>query len=103
MTTTQEPQPSNIDPRLLLRLLKALGVPVKAKVLKQACSKAGQDLPQQVSSVDWLQQVLVEAQLKGVQPVQLGWRRFDQRLLPALVCHEASGIWLSIWIQRPSI
>ncbi|MES9905618.1 MAG: ATP-binding cassette domain-containing protein [Sedimenticola sp.] len=91
MTTTQEPQPSNIDPRLLLRLLKALGVPIKAKVLKQACSKAGQDLPQQVSSVDWLQQVLVEAQLKGVQPVQLGWRRFDQRLLPALVCHE--GVW----------
>jgi len=92
MATIQEAdqQPTTMDARLLQQLLDRLGVAVDANVLQQACDKATLSLPQ-VKPVDWLHHVLVETQLKGVQPVQLGWRRFDQRLLPVLVYHE--GVW----------
>ncbi|ORP13404.1 hypothetical protein B7943_12715, partial [Vibrio cholerae] len=39
----------------------------------------------------WLRQVLIQAGLKNLAPVQLAWRRLDQRRLPALVC--AQGEW----------
>ncbi len=80
---------ASMDARLLHQLLSRLHVPVKEYRIKQACDKV-QGALQQLRPVDWIQQVFLEAQVKGVQPIQLGWRRFDQRLLPALVQYENS-------------
>ena len=35
--------------------------------------------------VEWLRSLALQAQLKGFSVLQLGWRRFDQRRLPAMV------------------
>lgn len=78
-------------PALLLhRLLQQLGVRADLAELQGACAKAVQHLPD-VQPVDQARTILTHAQLKGVQPVQLVWRRFDLRRLPALVAHE--GAW----------
>ncbi|MDQ6992375.1 MAG: ATP-binding cassette domain-containing protein [Mariprofundus sp.] len=71
----------------LLQLLQKLAVPVSSNLYQQACEKVPSELLQQ-RPVDWVQHLLTEAGIKGVQPIQLGWRRFDQRLLPALVYHN---------------
>ena len=90
MTEGEKEHPKVIDSRLIGRLLTKLGVLVDGEVLKRACEKTEGSLPD-VRPVDFVQHVLVETQLKGVHPLQLGWRRFDQRLLPVLLCHE--GEW----------
>lgn len=76
---------------LVHRLLQQLGVVCAPEVLEEACAKAAEHLPQAVQPVEALRQTLVLAQVKGVQPIQLAWRRFDPRRLPALVRHE--GAW----------
>lgn len=75
---------------LLHKLLETLGVRNKLPELQAICTKAEQSLPN-VQPVDQARHILTQAQLKGVQPIQLAWRRFDQRRLPALVLHE--GAW----------
>jgi len=74
---------------LLHRLLLQLDIRADLHVLQAACAKAEKDLPA-VQPVDQARYILTQAQLKGVQPIQLGWRRFDLRRLPALVLHEGS-------------
>ena len=74
---------------LLHRLLQQLDVRADLHQLQAACAKAEKDLPA-VQPVDQARYILTQAQLKGVQPIQLGWRRFDLRRLPALVLHEGS-------------
>ncbi len=89
MTTTPktDQQPAGIEASLLQALLNRLEVAVDESILKKAIDKTEQNLPQ-VRPVEWLQHVLVECQIKGVQPLQLSWRRFDQRLLPVLLYHN---------------
>ncbi|RYY55831.1 MAG: ABC transporter ATP-binding protein, partial [Comamonadaceae bacterium] len=50
--------------------------------------------PTQLRPAEWTRQVLVQAGAKGLTPLQLGWRRFDARRLPALVLH-AQRWWLA--------
>lgn len=75
---------------LLQQLLQQLRVHAELADLQAACAKAEQNLPA-VPPVDEARYILTQAQLKGVQPIQLPWRRFDLRRLPALVLHE--GVW----------
>lgn len=71
---------------LLQRLLGGLKVTVDRKNLADSCLRASQTLPN-LRPAEWLSKVLIQAQVKGVAPIQLGWRRFDVRRLPALVWH----------------
>ena len=79
--------PLMIPAQLLYQLLKQLDVPAQLNDLQQACTKAQANLPS-IQPVDQARYILTHAQLKGVQAVQLVWRRFDLRRLPALVLHE---------------
>lgn len=75
-----------VEAALLHRLLARLGVAVDATTLEQACVRAAEELPQ-LRPAEWLRHVLVQTGVKSVTPLQLGWRRLDQRRLPALVWH----------------
>jgi ATP-binding cassette subfamily C protein LapB len=79
---------ARIETALLHRVLVQQGVAVDAATLSQASARATHELPQ-LRPAEWLRHVLVQAGVKGVTPLQLGWRRFDQRRLPALVWHQA--------------
>jgi len=72
---------------LLQKLLSKLDVVFDSDALILACERS--QSTSNLRPVDWVHQVFTEAQLKGVQPVQLSWRRFDQRLLPVLLYHES--------------
>ncbi|RYY85819.1 MAG: hypothetical protein EOO24_36180 [Comamonadaceae bacterium] len=74
------------DAALIGRLLARLDVAVQPAALADACARTAATLPN-VRPAEWLRHVLVQAGLKGLAPLQLGWRRFDQRRLPALVLH----------------
>ncbi|MBF0471236.1 MAG: ATP-binding cassette domain-containing protein [Gammaproteobacteria bacterium] len=87
------PNPPPIPAELLHPLLGQLQLKVKKGKLHQACAlvaKSDSELP----PVQQLQQILVAAQVKGVQTAQLRWRRFDQRKLPALLLHQ--GQWYRV-------
>jgi len=86
-------QPQRIEPALLRRVLARLGLDANGPALDEACARCSRELPQ-LQPAEWLRQVLLQAGLKGVTPLQLGWRRFDQRRLPALVWHETQW-WLA--------
>lgn len=75
-----------IPPTLLRTALNRLGFDVDLAALKGACDKADQALPE-VQPVERMRFILTQIQLKGVQPIQVAWRRFDLRRLPAMVCH----------------
>ncbi|UTW07210.1 peptidase domain-containing ABC transporter [Pseudomonas benzenivorans] len=72
---------------LLHQLLAQLNVSADLQALHGACAKAEQSLPA-VQPAERVRFILTQVQLKGVQPIQLAWRRFDLRRLPALVLHE---------------
>ena len=72
---------------LLHQLLAQLNVSADLQALHSACAKAEQSLPA-VQPAERVRFILTQVQLKGVQPIQLAWRRFDLRRLPALVLHE---------------
>jgi ATP-binding cassette subfamily C protein LapB len=74
---------------VLLLLLHKLQVKVNASELKAACERA-KGLPAAQPS-EMVLVALTQAQVKGVQPAQLMFRRMDLRRLPALVLHE--GAW----------
>jgi len=86
-TSSAEKQHSVIPASLLHKLLSVLEVPVGLAELQEACTKANAQLPD-VSGGDQARFIFTQLKLKGVQPAQLMWRRFDLRRLPALVCHE---------------
>ncbi|WP_154067117.1 ATP-binding cassette domain-containing protein [Pseudomonas sp. CC6-YY-74] len=73
---------------LIHQLLEQLAVRSDLAVVQAACTKAAEILPAAVQPADQARYIFTQAQLKGVQPIQLGWRRFDQRRLPALVLHD---------------
>lgn len=79
--------PPSIPAALLQRLLSQLGVAVDGNSLAESSLRAQQTLPE-LRPAERLGKVLIQAQVKGVAPIQLGWRRFDVRRLPALVWHE---------------
>lgn len=72
---------------LLQRLLQQLGVACEPDRLEAACAKARESLPASVQPGEAVRHALIHAQLKGIQSIQLGWRRLDLRRLPALVRH----------------
>lgn len=76
-----------IPATLLQRLLQHLQVPCELQPLEAACAQVQASLPADVQPAEAVRIVLHHTGIKGVQPVQLGWRRFDIRRLPALVCH----------------
>jgi len=80
--------PTLLSASLLHKLLTAIDVPIQLTVLETACQQAETNLPDAVSAVDQAHYIFNHAQLKAVQPIQLNWRRFDLRRLPALVLHD---------------
>ena len=75
---------------LLQRLLQMLGMASDVSGIDAAVLRADKTLPE-VQPGDRVRFILTQAQIKGVQVIQLGWRRFDLRRLPALVQYE--GDW----------
>jgi ATP-binding cassette subfamily C protein LapB len=80
-------------PGLIQGLLTRLQVSFDHQSLAQACAQSGGGGAEKGVS-HWLRQVLRQAGLKNVVPVELAWRRFDRRRLPALVQHE--GGWFLV-------
>jgi len=78
------PQPT-IPAQLIARLLTQLGVNSSAD---QFVADKATVQPAGLRPVDQVQSVLVNANIKAVVPVSLGWRRFDLRCLPVLVLHD---------------
>jgi len=81
-THTQEQQ--SIAPALVKQLLASLHIPCDSAALQQACTLVVHS-PASSRPAEWLRQVLIQAGLKNLAPVQLAWRRLDQRRLPVLV------------------
>lgn len=89
----------DIDPQFLLQPLPApvlkllferLGIAVQGGALKRACEQAQQNMTE-ASPTQRINFILHALQLKGIQAAQLRWTRFDQRRLPAMLCH--AGQW----------
>jgi ATP-binding cassette subfamily C protein LapB len=99
--TRAEPSTIPLAAELLQRLLVQLEVSVDSALLRAACDKAAATLPE-VQPVERVRFILTEAQLKGVQPIQLGWRRFDLRRLPALVLHQ-NAWFIAEWADTENI
>ena len=76
---------------LLAPLLKAAGHEVAEPRLSAALDALPAPFVATQAPADWVRSVANHAQLKGVSVLQLVWRRFDQRRLPALVWME--GAW----------
>lgn len=69
---------------LIKQLLTSLQIPYDNAALEQAFTNVDQ-ASANLRPAEWLRQVLLQAGLKNVAPVQLAWRRLDQRQLPVLV------------------
>ncbi len=82
------PKQALLPAALLHKLLVSIHIPVQLTELQAACQQAEQNLPEEINAVDQARYIFTQAKLKSVQPVQLTWRRFDLRRLPALVLHE---------------
>mgnify|MGYP000742296702 FL=1 len=79
---------NRLPAELLQSLLQMLQVTIEHSVLQAACDKAEEILPADVAPADQARYIFTQLQLKTVQPVQLLWRRFDLRRLPALVFYQ---------------
>jgi ATP-binding cassette, subfamily C, bacterial LapB len=73
---------------VLAGLLQRLTVSVEAGALLNACLKAEKEVAGS-SPVKRLNNVFNTLQLQGIQVALLGWARFDQRYLPAMIFHQA--------------
>ena len=69
---------------LLQEILSAAGHAVTLPGLEQAMRILPEAFQANCPPVEWVRALANQAQLKGVSVLQLGWRRFDQRRLPAL-------------------
>lgn len=74
-------------PRLLQRLVYECGVSLSQSKFNKACEKAS-SLVAEGNPAEWVRNVLTHGGVKGVQPLLITWRRFDQRRLPALVFYD---------------
>lgn len=81
---TAEQAPQSMAPALVKQLLVSLQIPCDSNALQQACAQTAHSSTAP-GPAQWLRQVLIQAGLKNLTPVQLPWRRLDQRRLPALV------------------
>jgi len=79
----QHPLPAGV----LKLLLDRLHVPVQAGALHKACEQAQQGMDE-AAPAQRIIAILKILQLKGIQPAQLRWSRFDQRRLPAMLFHQ---------------
>lgn len=79
---------ANLPAELLQSLLMTLNITIKLNALQAACAKANESLPNTVSPSEQARYIFTQLQLKSVLAVQLPWRRFDLRRLPALVLHQ---------------
>lgn len=70
---------------LLQEILSAAGHPATLPGLEQAARSLPDAFQANCPPVEWVRALANQAQLKGVSVLQLGWRRFDQRRLPALI------------------
>ena len=83
--STPEPR-RDLPPLALLReLLSAAGHEVTLAGLTEAMRRLPAAFLANCPPVEWVRALANQAQLKGVSALQLGWRRFDQRRLPALL------------------
>lgn len=73
---------------LLQPLLSAAGHAVTLAGLTEAMQRLPAVFLASCPALEWVRALANQAQLKGVSVLQLGWRRFDQRRLPALVLLE---------------
>lgn len=81
---TAEQAPQSMAPALVKQLLVSLQIPCDSHALQQACAQSAHSSTAP-GPAQWLRQVLIQAGLKNLTPVQLPWRRLDQRRLPVLV------------------
>lgn len=88
---TAEQVPHGMSSALVTHLLATLQIPFDRDALAQAWEQAA-PATATLGPAQWLRQVLIQAGLKNLAPVQLAWRRLDQRRLPALVCSQ--GEWV---------
>lgn len=72
---------------ILKLLLEHLDVAVEAGALNAALTQAESELSDK-PLLQRMSMVVNKLKLRGVQPMQLAWSRFDQRRLPALVWHN---------------
>jgi len=79
---------NRLPAELLQSLLQTLEITIENSALQAACDKAQEALPADVAPADQARYIFTQLQLKAVQPVQLLWRRFDLRRLPALVFYQ---------------
>ncbi|XKE44368.1 ATP-binding cassette domain-containing protein [Halomonas organivorans] len=87
MTSTMSDDLARPSAGIIAALLNRQEVAVEPEPLERARRRVEADVGT-VRPVEWLRQVLAEAGVKDVQPVQLGWHRLDQRRLPVLVRHQ---------------
>lgn len=87
---TLAPDQQGIAPALVKQLLVSLEIPCDDAALRQASAQVSQSSSSR-NPADWLRQVLIQSGLKNLAPVQLAWRRLDQRRLPVLV--RVEGEW----------
>lgn len=88
MNSSHPAELAGCPPWLLVQpYLAAAGHPVTGETLAQAAAVVASSLANSPARqpVELLRAVLQQAGVKGVQALQLGWRRFDLRRLPALV------------------
>jgi ATP-binding cassette subfamily C protein LapB len=85
-TFLQQPLPVNV----LKNLFDKLEISVQLGALTQACEQA-QTTMESAPPAKRISFIFNALQLKGVQPAQLRWSRFDQRRLPAMLFY--GGEW----------
>jgi ATP-binding cassette subfamily C protein LapB len=66
-------------------LLHRLDRPVSADELAKASHAATAELADDASIIDWVRRLTTNAQLSGIAPARVPWRRFNIRKLPALL------------------
>lgn len=86
---SDKPSMPQLPASLLVTLLDTLEVkhPGLAEI-QAAVSEVNDTLPANTRPLDWLHQLFILSDIRGTQYVQVPWRRFDQRKLPALVEYE---------------
>ncbi len=83
-----------VPDELLRGLLLRLKLPVGRGAWKRALREIGQSLPEDAPIYQRVAALVKQLKLRGVQPAQLLWRRFDQRKLPALLLVD--GQWCMV-------
>ncbi|QEP41947.1 ATP-binding cassette domain-containing protein [Ectothiorhodospiraceae bacterium BW-2] len=92
-TTPNAPLPPP-PAELLQQLFALLKISVSRGAWRRAVAQIEQTLPAETPLLQRLNGLIKQLKLRGVQPAQLLWRRFDQRKLPVLLWLD--GQWLLV-------